>query len=108
VAAGVLSGFAPALQAGRRVLISSLRDRSGTAFGGVRLRKAIVTAQIAFMSVSFGPAPFGCPPGSFPCAEWSTGVVSLSAGMNLLLQQAMDLQRAEQGGCPPSGWRRVL
>ncbi len=47
VAAGVLSGFAPALQAGRRSLISSLRERGGTAFGGVRLRKVIVTAQIA-------------------------------------------------------------
>ena len=31
VAAGVLSGFAPALQAGRRSLISSLRERGGTA-----------------------------------------------------------------------------
>jgi len=48
VAAGVLSGFAPALQAGRRSLISSLRERGGAAFGSVRLRKAIVTAQIAF------------------------------------------------------------
>jgi predicted permease len=48
VAAGVLSGFAPALQAGRRSLISSLRERGGTAFGGVRLRKALVSVQIAF------------------------------------------------------------
>ena len=48
VAAGVLSGFAPALQAGRGSLISSLRERGGTAFGGVRLRKVIVTVQIAF------------------------------------------------------------
>ncbi len=48
VAAGVLSGLAPALQAGRRSLISSLKERGGTAFGGVRLRKAIVTLQIAF------------------------------------------------------------
>ena len=48
VAAGVLSGFAPALQAGRRSFISSLRERGGTGFGGVRLRKAIVTVQIAF------------------------------------------------------------
>src|SRR5215469_9116412 len=48
VAAGVLSGFAPALQAGRASFISSLRDRGGTGFGGVRLRKAIVTVQIAF------------------------------------------------------------
>ena len=48
VAAGVLSGFAPALQAGRGSLISSLRERGGSAFGGVRLRKVIVTVQIAF------------------------------------------------------------
>jgi predicted permease len=48
VAAGVLSGLAPALQAGRGSLISSLRERGGAAFGGVRLRKAIVTVQIAF------------------------------------------------------------
>jgi predicted permease len=51
VGAGVLSGFAPALQAGRGSLISSLRERGGTAFGGVRLRKAIVTVQIAFTLV---------------------------------------------------------
>jgi predicted permease len=48
VAAGVLSGFAPALQAGRKSLISSLRERGGTAFGGFRLRKIMVTVQIAF------------------------------------------------------------
>ncbi|MGH9162660.1 MAG: FtsX-like permease family protein [Vicinamibacteraceae bacterium] len=48
VAAGILSGFAPALQAGRRSFISSLRERGGPGFGGVRLRKAIVTVQIAF------------------------------------------------------------
>jgi predicted permease len=47
VAAGVLSGLAPAWQSGRRSLISSLRERGGTAFGGLRLRKVIVTAQIA-------------------------------------------------------------
>jgi len=51
VGAGVLSGFAPALQAGRGSVISSLRERGGTAFGGVRLRKAIVTVQIAFTLV---------------------------------------------------------
>jgi predicted permease len=47
VAAGVVSGLAPAWQVGRRSLVSSLRERGGTAFGGVRLRKVIVTAQIA-------------------------------------------------------------
>jgi putative ABC transport system permease protein len=48
MAAGVLSGFAPALQVGRGSLISSLKERGGTAFGGLRLRRTIVTAQIAF------------------------------------------------------------
>jgi predicted permease len=47
MAAGVLSGFGPALQAGRASFISALRERSGAA-SGVRLRKAIVTVQIAF------------------------------------------------------------
>jgi predicted permease len=51
VAAGVLSGFAPALQAGRESFISSLRARGGSGSGGVRLRKAIVTLQIAFTLV---------------------------------------------------------
>ena len=48
LAAGLLSGLAPALHSGRDSLISSLRERAGTAFGGVRLRKCIVTLQVAF------------------------------------------------------------
>jgi predicted permease len=48
VTAGALSGVAPAIQAGRRSSISTLRERGATSLGGVRLRKAIVTAQIAF------------------------------------------------------------
>src|SRR5262249_20509394 len=48
VATGLLTGFAPALQAGRGAVISSLKQRGGTAFGGLWLRRAIVTAQIAF------------------------------------------------------------
>lgn len=48
VAVGLLSGFAPALHAGRRALISSLRERGGSALSGTGLRKAIVTGQIAF------------------------------------------------------------
>src|SRR5262249_3202879 len=47
VIAGVLSGLAPAWQFARRSLASTLRERGGTAFGSVRLRKIIVTAQIA-------------------------------------------------------------
>jgi predicted permease len=48
IAAGLLSGLAPALRAGADSLISSLRERGGTGFGGVRLRKTIVTLQVAF------------------------------------------------------------
>ncbi len=48
LAAGLLSGLVPALQAGGGSLISSLRERGGSGLGGVRLRKAIVTLQVAF------------------------------------------------------------
>jgi predicted permease len=57
--AGVLSGLAPAWHSGRRSLASSLRERGGTAFGGVRLRKVIVTAQIALtLTLVIGAALF--------------------------------------------------
>ncbi len=46
--AGLLSGLAPALHAGGGSLVRSLRERGGTGFGGVRLRKCIVTLQVAF------------------------------------------------------------
>jgi len=59
VVAGVLSGLAPAWQVGRRSLMSSLRERGGTAFGGARLRKIIVTAQIALtLTLVVGAALF--------------------------------------------------
>jgi predicted permease len=45
---GFLSGCAPALQASRKSPVSALREQVGTAFGGLRLRRAILTAQIAF------------------------------------------------------------
>jgi predicted permease len=48
VAAGLLSSLAPAVQAGREDLISSLRERGGAGFGGIRLGKCIVTLQVAF------------------------------------------------------------
>jgi len=50
VAAGLLSGCAPAVHAGRRSLITSLRERTGSG-GGARLRKMIVAAQIALSLV---------------------------------------------------------
>ena len=49
--AGVLTGFAPAIQTGRRSLISSLGERGDSDAGGLRLRRVIVTAQIAFTLV---------------------------------------------------------
>jgi predicted permease len=59
VIAGILSGLAPAWQSRRRSLASSLGGRGGTAFGGVRLRKAIVTAQIALtLTLVIGAALF--------------------------------------------------
>ena len=48
VVSGLLSALAPALHAGRHNLISALRERGGTGFGGIRLRKCIVTLQVAF------------------------------------------------------------
>jgi predicted permease len=48
LAAGLLSGLAPALQSTADSLVISLRERGGTGFGGVRLRKCIVTLQVAF------------------------------------------------------------
>lgn len=50
VGAGVLSGVAPALHAGRGSLSGSLRERGSTG-GGVRLRKALVSGQIALSLV---------------------------------------------------------
>lgn len=43
-----LCGLIPAYQAGRIPLITSLTDRSRTAKGSVRLRKALVASQMAF------------------------------------------------------------
>jgi len=48
VAAGLLSGLAPAFHTRGDSVVSSLRERAGTGFGGVRLRKCIVTLQVAF------------------------------------------------------------
>src|SRR5262249_5393359 len=48
IAAGLLSGLAPALRASGDSLVGSLRERGGTGSGGVRLRKCIVTLQVAF------------------------------------------------------------
>jgi predicted permease len=49
VLTGVLCGLLPALQVGRVSLVASLRESSGVATsGGIRLRKTLVTGQLAF------------------------------------------------------------
>jgi len=58
IAAGFLSGLTPALRAGGDSLINSLRERGGTGFGGVRLRKTIVTLQVAFSLILVVGAAF--------------------------------------------------
>ncbi len=50
VAAGIVSGLAPAWASGRRGVTEALRERGGTA-GGARLRRAIVTGQMALTLV---------------------------------------------------------
>ncbi len=51
LAAGLLSGLAPVLHARGDRLVSSLRERAGSGFAGVRLRKCIVTLQVALSLV---------------------------------------------------------
>jgi predicted permease len=51
LATGLAAGCVPALQAGRKSLDSSLRERGGAPPGGLSLRRWIVTAQIAFTLV---------------------------------------------------------
>ncbi len=48
MATGLLAGAVPAWQARRDTLVSPLQQRAGTAVGGLSVRRAIVTAQIAF------------------------------------------------------------
>lgn len=51
VLTGLLAGLAPAVHAGRGSLSRSLRDRAATSSDGLRLRRTIVTAQIALTLV---------------------------------------------------------
>jgi predicted permease len=48
VVTGALCGLAPAWQASRIPLISWLKEKGGSATGGVRLRKTLVVGQMAF------------------------------------------------------------
>jgi len=97
VAAGVLSGLAPALQAGRRSLVSSLRERSGSA-GGVRLRKVIVAAQMALSLVLVV--------GAVLFARTLTGLLARGPGFDTsLISFGVDPRRS---GYPPSDASRLV
>jgi putative ABC transport system permease protein len=51
IAAGLFTGLTPALQTGRGSLMATLRQHAGSGLHGLRLRRVIVTAQIAFTLV---------------------------------------------------------
>jgi len=88
-AAGLLSGIAPALHAGRDNLVNSLRERGGTSSGGARLRKAIVTLQVAFsLILLIGAALF---------LRTLTGLVAKGPGFNTSNLLAFAIAPLENG-----------
>jgi predicted permease len=98
VAAGVLSGFAPAMHAGRTSLVSSMRER-GSARGGIRLRKVIVAAQIALsLMLVIGAVLF---------ARTLTGLLAKGPGFDTssLLSFGLDPRR---NGYSPSEASRLI
>ena len=99
LAAGLLSGFAPALHAGRKSLISSLRERGGSAFGGIRLRKFIVTAQIAFsLILVIGAVLF---------TRTLTGLLAKGPGFNTTSVVSFTLDPGRNGYAPPEANRLI-
>ena len=99
VAAGVLTGLAPALQAGRRSLISSLRERAGTALGSLRLRRAIVTAQIAFtLILVIGAALF---------VRTLTALLAKGPGFDTSSLISFGIAPVQNGYSPPEATRLV-
>jgi predicted permease len=89
VIAGIVSGLAPAFQSSQYSLASSLRERGGTAFGRVRLRKVMVTAQIALaftlvvgagLFVRTFDALMAKGPGFVPSSLVSFGIDAMRAG----------------------------
>jgi predicted permease len=97
--AGLLSGLAPVWQAGRHSLYTSLRERGGTAFTGVRIRKVIVTAQIALaLTLVIGAALF---------ARTLNALITKGPGFNTASLLAFSI-RSSQSGYSESDGHRVL
>ena len=98
-AAGILTGFAPAIQTGRRALISSLRERGGAGFGGLRLRRIIVTAQIAFtLILVIGAALF---------VRTLAGLVAKGPGFDTTSLISFGIHPLRNGYTPPEANRLV-
>jgi len=98
IAAGLLSGLVPAIQVGRRSLISSLRERGGGA-GGVRLRKVIVAAQIALSLVLvIGAVLF---------ARTLTGLLAKGPGFDTTSLISFGIDPRRSGYSPPDASRLV-
>ncbi|WP_321477594.1 ABC transporter permease [uncultured Paludibaculum sp.] len=99
VTAGIVSGFAPAFHAGRASLATSLRTRGGTAHGGIRLRKAIVTAQIAFsLILVIGAALF---------VRTLTGLLEKGPGFDTSSLVAFSLDPRRNGYTPEDSSRLI-
>jgi len=99
LAAGLASGLAPALHAGRNDLISSLRERGGTGFGGIGLRKCIVTLQVAFsLILVVGAALF---------VRTLTGLLAKGPGFNTGHLVSFSLAPRKNGYSPADAGRLI-
>jgi predicted permease len=98
VAAGVLSGVAPALHAGRKSLVSSLRER-GSAGGGVRIRKVIVAAQIALSLILVS--------GAVLFARTLTGLLAKGPGFDTASLVSFGLDPRRNGYAPSEAIRLI-
>ena len=99
MATGFLAGSAPALQARRKSLVSSLRERGGTALDGLSLRRAIVTAQIAFTLILVVAA------GLF--VRTLSGLLSKGPGFDTSSLISFGIKPALNGYSPPEAARLV-
>jgi predicted permease len=99
LAAGLLSGLAPALHAGGGSLVNSLRERAGTGSGGVRLRKCLVTLQVAFsLILLIGAALF---------LRTLTGLMAKGPGFDTSSLIAFAIAPLENGYARPDASRLV-
>ena len=97
VVSGLASGLAPALTAGRESLVTSLRARSTLTFGAMRLRKVMVTGQIAFsLLLLIGAMLF---------ARTLAGLLAKGPGFATTSLVAFSLDTSRNGYSPADGSR---